>query len=82
MKSVKVRVVPSRVSEAENWTSGFVAAKSGSYSGVEVVIEFYAEELAFDLRPGRGIDGGWRTRGFVCLSGTPAERQGEQGQGG
>src|SRR5580692_8774553 len=29
-KSVKVRVAASRVSEAENWTSGFVAATSGT----------------------------------------------------
>src|SRR5580658_1697896 len=28
-KSVQVRLAPCRISEAENWVSGFVAAKSG-----------------------------------------------------
>jgi len=49
---------------------------------VEVVVEFYAEELALDLRFGGGIDRGWGRRGFGCLCGSPAEGQDQQGQSG
>jgi hypothetical protein len=51
---------------------------------VKVVVEFDAEELAFDLRLGGGVDRsrrGW-LRGFVCLCGGPAEGHDQQGQGG
>ena len=49
---------------------------------MEVVVEFDAQELALDLRLGGGIDRGRRLRGFVGLSGVPADGHGQQGQGG
>ena len=73
---MKVRVAPSRVSDAENWVSG-LRGEERDYAGVEAVVEFDAQELALDLRvAGRAWGSG------LCLRGVPAKGQDQQGQSG